>query len=160
VRDLGDARQLDGSRLLNKHAAANVWTSMLRNGRGRLEGGCMVLALAGVLIATLAASPAAVKGKWSGTLTAQRDDGTKREDTALLILDQKDTTITGSVGGGEDDQHPITSGTIDGNKIVIVAVTPNGRELRLDLAVENDEMKGTITSGERKGQVLLKKLKQ
>jgi hypothetical protein len=122
----------------------------------------MILALAGgvLLATTLATAPADVTGKWGGTLVGQGSDGSTREDAALLILTQKENTITGTIGGSETDQHKITKGTIDGDKVVVTAVTPNGREIQLDLVVENDEMKGTITAGERKGQVLVKRLKQ
>lgn len=117
----------------------------------------MVFAVAGLLMA-LVVAPADVKGKWEGKITGHRDDGTTSEDSALLILDQKDTTITGSVGGNESDQHPITSGTIDGNKISLVAKhLQNGREYKIELTVENDEMKGTLTSGDRRGTLLVKK---
>ena len=106
------------------------------------------------------AVPADITGKWAGTLTAQRPDGTTREDSALLILEQKGTDITGTIGGTDADQHPITKGTIDGNKVSIQARTVNGeRELLLELTLDGDEMKGTITSGERKGQVALKRSK-
>lgn len=121
----------------------------------------MVLAVAGLVLTMAAGAPADVKGKWEGKLTSKAEDGTTREDTALLILDQKETTITGTVGGDEADQHPITSGTIDGNKVTLLAKNANnGREYRIELTVENDEMKGTVTSGDRVGQVLLKKRKE
>ena len=122
----------------------------------------MVLAAAAVVMAalTLTASPAAdVKGKWEGTLTAARDDGTTNNDTALLILDQKGDTITGSIGGSESDQHAITKGSVEGNKVVIVA-SPGGREMRLDLTLGDNEMKGTITRGERTAQLHVKKRKE
>jgi hypothetical protein len=120
----------------------------------------MILAVAGLLVALVSASPADVKGKWEGTLTSPRDDGGTKEDTALLILDQKDTTITGTAGGSEDDQHPITSGTIDGNKVVLVVSIGEGRELRLELTLENNELKGTVSSGERRGQIQVRKRKE
>jgi hypothetical protein len=120
----------------------------------------MVLILATVLMATIAAAPVDVKGTWEGKLTALREDGTTHEDTALVILEQKDSTITGTVGGNENDRHPITSGSIDGDRVTLMATTGNGRELKIELTVENDEMKGTITSGERKAQLQLKKRKE
>jgi hypothetical protein len=121
----------------------------------------MVFAVAALLLTLTAGSPADVKGKWDGKVTSQRDDGTTSEDTVLLILDQKGTTITGSVGGDESDRHPITSGSIDGNKVSMVAKNKkNGREYQIELTVENDEMKGTVTSGERRGQLVLKKRKE
>ena len=121
----------------------------------------MILATA-VLLATIAApAPADVKGKWDGTVSATREDGSTSDDTVLLVLDQKDTKISGTIGGSETDQHPITSGSIDGNKVVIVAKhTTNEREFRLELMLENDQLKGTVTSGARKGTVVAKKRKE
>jgi hypothetical protein len=119
----------------------------------------MVLATAGLLL-TLAVAPADVTGKWDGTLTGQREDGSKNEDTALMILEQKDTTITGTVGGSETDQHPITSGKIDGNKITLEAKTASGREFHIELTLENDELKGTIVTGARRAELQLRKRKE
>ena len=116
----------------------------------------MVLALAGVLVAALAAQPATVTGKWGGTLVAQGDDGSKREDKALLILTQKGAAISGTVGADEGDRHAITSGAIEGNKVRIEAALPTGRVIRFDLVLEKDEMKGTISSSGRSGEALLK----
>lgn len=118
----------------------------------------MLFAIA--LSAVLTAAPADVKGKWDGTITAQREDGSTHQDTALLILDQKDSAVTGTVGGNEDDQHPITSGTIDGNKLTILARhKENGREYRLELTVDADDMKGTLSSGQRQAQLVCKRRK-
>jgi hypothetical protein len=120
----------------------------------------MLFAIIGLSL-TLLGSAADVKGKWDGKITGQRPDGTTAEDTALLILDQKGTTITGTVGGNETDQHPITSGTIEGNKVTIQAKNlKNEREIRLELVVDGDAMKGTLTIGERKGQLVAKKRKE
>jgi hypothetical protein len=119
----------------------------------------MVFAIASLLVALVSAAPADVKGKWDGTLTSPREDGGTKEDTALLILDQKDNTITGSVGGSEEHLFPISSGTIDGNKLVLTAKDENGREFRLELTVENDELKGTVASGEMQAKLLAHKRK-
>jgi hypothetical protein len=121
----------------------------------------MVLAVAGVVLALAAGSAADVKGKWDGTITGQRSDGTTNEDSALLILDQKDTTITGTVGENESDQHPITSGTIEGNKVTLLAKhKENGREYRIELTVEGEEMKGVLSQGEFRAQLVVKKRKE
>lgn len=121
----------------------------------------MVLAMAGLLLAIAAAAPVDVKGKWEGTIAGQRSDGTIAEDTALLILEQKDTTITGTVGGSETDQHPIVSGAIDGNKLKLVAERrSDGRQLTLELTADGNEMKGTISVGERRGQIAVKRRKE
>jgi hypothetical protein len=120
----------------------------------------IAIAAALALVAGVAAAPADVSGKWEGKLTMERD-GEQREDSALLILTQKGQTITGTVGGNDSDQHPITSGTIDGDKIVLVAKNANNdREYRIELTVAGDELKGTIASGDRRGQVYAKKRKE
>jgi hypothetical protein len=121
----------------------------------------MMLAVASLVLALATAGVGAdVKGKWEGKLFGERPDGTVNEDTALLILDQKDNTITGSIGGGEDDQHKISSGSIEGNKVTIVARTENGREFKLELTVDGETMKGTIAQGERRGKVEVKRQKK
>ena len=120
----------------------------------------MVLMMA-LMLAAVTAAPADVKGKWDGTVTAQRDDGSASEDTVLLILDQKDATVTGTIGGSESDQHPITSGTIEGSKVTILAKhTTNEREFRLELTLSDEELKGTVFSGTRKAQIVAKKRKE
>jgi hypothetical protein len=121
----------------------------------------MLLAVGGLLLALAAAPAVDVKGKWDGTITGERPDGTKSDDQALLILDQKDTTVTGTVGGSETDQHPITSGTIEGNKLILLAKNANNeREYRIELTIEGDQMTGTLTSGDRRAQIVAKKRKE
>ena len=121
----------------------------------------MFLTVMGLSLALVTGSAADITGKWEGKITGERPDGTKSEDTALLILIQKDSTITGTVGGSETDQHPITSGTIAGNKVTILAKNAkNDREYRVELTVDGDAMKGTLTSGERRGELVVKKRKE
>jgi hypothetical protein len=116
----------------------------------------MILAVAGLLLTLVQAAPAqtaSVTGTWDGTLTGQKEDGSPSTDTALLILVQKDKTITGTVGGNLEDQFPITSGTIDGNKITLVAKKDDGREFNVELTIQNDELTGTVASGPRNGKL-------
>jgi hypothetical protein len=121
----------------------------------------MMLAIATILLSALTVTPADVSGRWEGNLTATRNDGTTHEDTVLLILTQKDGKITGSIGGGENDQHPIATGTIDGDKVVITAKhATNGREYRLELTLQNEELNGTVTAGEMRAQVRTKRRKE
>ena len=121
----------------------------------------MMLAIATILLSVLTGAPADVTGKWEGTLTATSNDGSKHEDTVLLILNQKDSTITGSIGGGENDQHAITTGTIDGDKVVIVVKHPtNGRDYRLELTLQNGELNGTVTRGDQTAEVRTKRRKE
>ena len=120
----------------------------------------MVLVLS-LTAALLTAAPANIKGKWEGTLTSERQDGSTNSDTVLLVLDQKDGTVTGTVGGSETDQHPITAGSVQDDKVVLDAKhLTNGREYHIELTVEQDVMKGTVKSGDRTGQIEVKKRKE
>jgi hypothetical protein len=120
----------------------------------------MLLAIATVLLSVLTAAPADVTGRWEGSLTATANDGTKHDDTVLLILTQKGNAISGTVGESEDDQHPISTGTIEGDKLVLVAKhLTNGREYRLELTLKDDELSGTVTSGEMRAEVRAKRRK-
>ena len=122
----------------------------------------MSLAIATLLLSVLTAVPADVTGKWEGRLTATRNDGSTHEDTVLLILNQKeDGTITGTIGGAENDQHAISTGRIDGEKVVIAAKhATNGREYRLELTLQNEELNGTVTAGEQRAEVRTKRRKE
>ena len=120
----------------------------------------LALIVALLLAGTPSAAPADVTGKWEGTVTVTREDGTQDNDRALIILEQKGGEIMGTIGGGEDDQHPITKGAIEGDKVTIAAThTTNGREFRLELTVNGDEMKGTVETAKRRGEVTLKRRK-
>jgi hypothetical protein len=122
----------------------------------------MFVAMAALIVSLVTGSaPADITGKWDGTINATASDGTPRQDTALLILTQKDKAITGTVGGNENDQHPIVNGSIEGNKVTILAKHQKGdREYKLELTLEGDEMKGKLSSGERTADLALKKRKQ
>jgi hypothetical protein len=120
----------------------------------------MLFAVASLLLTLVQATPANVKGTWEGTLIGFTEDGSPKEDTALLILDQKEATVTGTVGGSQDDQFPITTGTVEGNKITLVAKKDDGREFRVELTLENDQLKGTVASGARTGKLQVRRRKE
>jgi hypothetical protein len=120
----------------------------------------MIFVVASLLLTLVQAGPANVKGTWEGTLTGVGDDGSPKDEPALLILDQKEVTVTGTVGGSQDDQFPITSGTVEGNKLTLVAKKEDGREFRVELTLENDQLKGTVASGQRTMKLQVRKRKE
>src|SRR3954467_6542003 len=68
----------------------------------------------------LAAAPDTdVTGKWSGTFKLTGPGGQTKDTTALLVLKQNGSEITGTVGPHEDEQHAITKGKIAGDKITL-----------------------------------------
>ena len=97
-------------------------------------------------IAIAATADVNVTGKWSGSFSITGPDGSSKESTALLILKQNGTEITGSVGPNEDEQHPIQKGRIDGDKIALEAQDiNNNRVIKFDLLMVEDRIKGEAT---------------
>jgi hypothetical protein len=120
----------------------------------------MLLAIAALCLSVLTGAAADVTGTWEGKITAERPDGTTADDAALLILQQKGSTVSGTVGGSETDRHPITSGTIEGNKLTLQAKNANNeRTYKVELTISGDEMKGTLTSGDRVASLAVKRKK-
>lgn len=119
----------------------------------------MLIAVASLLLASSLAVQADVTGKWDGTIKSTRSDGTESEDTVLMILEQKDATVTGTVGGNDSDQHKITSGSVEGSTLKLVAVSESGREYRVELKIEGDEMTGIVTSGDRRADLRVRRRK-
>ena len=78
-----------------------------------------VLACILLLAAALTAYDVNVTGKWTGSFNMTAPDGETHDSTALLILKQEGTNITGSVGPNEGEQYTIKKGTIEGSKITI-----------------------------------------
>ena len=122
----------------------------------------MGFAVAALALALTVSAPADVTGRWEGKISGTRPDGTTAEDTALLILEQKGTDVTGTVGGNDSDRHQITKATVDGNKLSIVAKNRNNeREIKVEVTVDGEDMKGTLILGpERKAELVAKRVKR
>ena len=96
----------------------------------------MLAALAGVAMADVD-----VTGKWSGTFNATNPDGESKESTALLVLKQSGTEITGTVGPNADEQFAIQKGKIEGNKITLEA-DHDGSTMTFNLVLAADRITG------------------
>src|SRR5215208_7178309 len=78
----------------------------------------IVLAVLGAL--ALAAAPDTnVTGNWSGTFVMIDPGGETKDSTALLVLKQTGSEISGTVGPNADERHVISKGKIEGDKITI-----------------------------------------
>jgi hypothetical protein len=93
-----------------------------------------------------------VTGNWTGTFTPV--DG--NEGTALLKLKQTGTAISGSVGPGEEEQHTITKGKIEGNKVTL-EVAEDGHQMVFTLVLSEDNLKGDVNAS-HDGQTMKAKL--
>lgn len=92
-------------------------------------------------LAGLAMADTNVTGKWSGSFNVTRGDGDSKDSTALLVLKQNGAEITGSVGPNEDEQFPIQTGKIEGDKITLVA-EHDGHTIKFDLVLAADRITG------------------
>jgi hypothetical protein len=106
-----------------------------------------LLALAGGLFADTN-----LTGNWTGTFTPV--DG--NEGSALLKLKQTGTAITGSVGPNEGEQHDITKGKIEGNKVTL-EVADEGHQMVFTLVLAEDTLKGDVNAS-HDGQTMKAKL--
>lgn len=85
-------------------------------------------------LASVAMADVNVTGKWSGSFNITRGDGDSKDSTAVLMLKQTGTDITGSAGPNEDEQFPIRKGTIEGDKITL-EVDHDGSTIRFALVL-------------------------
>jgi hypothetical protein len=101
------------------------------------------------LMTALAVWAADVTGKWSGSFEPIGAEGQGDTGTALLVLTQKGTEITGTVGPDEGQRFDIQKGSIEGDKITL-AVENEGRSMRFALVLDGDHIKGeaTMTQGD------------
>jgi hypothetical protein len=97
-----------------------------------------------LLLSSTLIRAADVTGSWSGPIETTRD-GETRSSTALLILKQEGTKVTGTIGPNEDNRTDISMGSIEGSDVKLEAVVA-GPELRvtLNLKLEGDKLAGEL----------------
>jgi hypothetical protein len=115
------------------------------------------LAACALLLATLAPAATAqtagsFTGKWEGTFTLQRPDGTEGEPNRVVFtLTQKGKVLTGTAGPA-NQQWEIAKGVVNAGKATFELQQPNGPLFKFALAIVKDRLQGEMT-GERDGQV-------
>jgi ketosteroid isomerase-like protein len=97
-----------------------------------------------------------VSGKWSGSFDMTAPDGSIQHDTAVLILKQDGSAVTGSVGQSEDKQTEITDGKADGPQIQFTMDTHRGMSMIFHLRMESDHLKGDADGETPGGKVSAK----
>src|SRR5262245_58832581 len=75
---------------------------------------CVLIACA---LALAAAPESNVTGKWTGSFKIV--EGQSKDSPALLVLKQTGAEITGTVGPNDEEQHTITKGKIEDDKITL-----------------------------------------
>jgi len=115
----------------------------------RLIALALVLA---ALVPTLAAQTAApFTGRWEGTFTRQRPDGTESKDNVVFNLTQKGAVLTGTVGPA-DEQLAIAKAAVKAGKATFEVQAPNGQLFKFALSVVKGRLQGDMT-GEQNGVV-------
>ena len=116
----------------------------------RLLAFALVLA---VLAPSLAAQATpSFTGKWEGTFTIQRPDGTSgTPDTAVFNLTQKGKVLTGT-SGPPDQQWAIAKGAVNAGKATFEVQQPNGPLFKFALTIVKGRLQGDMTA-ERDGVV-------
>jgi hypothetical protein len=94
-----------------------------------------------ITLAGLALADTNVTGKWSGSFNTAGPNGETKESTALLMLKQNGTDITGTVGPNEDEQFPIQKGKIEGDKITL-QVDHDGHAMTFSLVLASERITG------------------
>src|SRR5262245_13516128 len=98
-----------------------------------------VIGLALLLAATLLAAEG-LTGKWSGSFIINMD-GQTENDVAYMVLTQKGTELTGTVGPNADKQWEILKGKVEGDKITF-EVQADGPLVKFELTLADGHLKG------------------
>jgi len=115
------------------------------------------LAAFALVLAVLAPSVAAqttdsFTGKWEGTFTLQRPDGTAADPRpAVFNLTHKGKELTGTAGPA-DKQWKIEKGEVSAGKATFQVQEPNGPLFKFALTIVKGRLQGDMT-GERDGVV-------
>jgi hypothetical protein len=89
--------------------------------------------------ALTAAADVNVTGNWTGTF--QEVAPGDQTHSALLVLKQDGSGITGSVGPDENERYQIRKGTIEGNKITL-EIAEDEHSIVFELVLDGDRIYG------------------
>ena len=98
-----------------------------------------------------AQTAASFTGKWEGTFTRERPDGTEDKNDVVFNLTQKGKALTGSAGPTKE-QWEIAKGAVNDGKATFEVQQPNGPLFKFTLTIVKGRLQGEMT-GERDGVV-------
>jgi len=102
-----------------------------------------------VFVLLLASLPLAAQatpsfsGTWFGEVVIHTPDGKAVHDTAVLVIEQHGSAVTGTLGRTIDQQGPFTDGHIDGKQLRLHIAAMGGMDFVLNR--ENSGIDGTAT---------------
>lgn len=98
------------------------------------------------------AQTASFTGKWEGTFTMQRPDGTEGDsDPVVFNLKQDGEKLTGTAGP-PSQQWDIAKGAVSAGKATFEVQQPDGPLFKFTLTIVKERLQGEMT-GERDGVV-------
>ena len=109
------------------------------------------LVLAALAPAVAAQTAASFTGKWEGTFTRQRPDGTEDTNKVVFDMTQKGKELTGTAGP-PDQQWKIEKGAVNAGKATFEVQQPDGPLFKFTLTIVKERLQGEMT-GERDGVV-------
>ena len=112
----------------------------------------IALALLSLSAPATAQTSASFTGKWEGTVTLQRPDGTPAEPRPFVFdLTQTGKELTGTAGPA-DQQEKIDKGVVADGKATFQVQVPGGTLFKFSLSIVKDRLQGDMT-GERDGEI-------
>ena len=110
-----------------------------------------------LVIASLAPTAAQTKdifdGKWEGTFTLARPDGTEAKPANIIFnITQKGKEISGTAGPA-DQQEKIVNGVADGTKATFDVQMPQGPPFKFSLSLVKGRLQGEMTRETSDGTV-------
>ena len=111
----------------------------------------LALVLAALAPSVAAQTAGSFTGKWEGTFTRERPDGTQDTNKVVFDLTQKGKELTGTAGPPEQ-QWPIEKGAVDAGKASFQVQQPNGPLFKFTLSIVKGRLQGDMV-GERDGVV-------
>lgn len=110
------------------------------------------LVLTALAPAVSAQKAASFTGKWEGTFTMQRPDGTEGNTNPVVFnMTQKGKELTGT-GGPADKQWKIEKGAVAAGKATFDVQQPDGPLFKFTLTIVKGRLQGEM-AGERDGVV-------
>lgn len=109
------------------------------------------LLLAALVPGVAAQTAASFTGKWEGTFSRQRPDGTEDTDAVVFELTQKGKALTGTAGPPEQ-QWKIEKGAVNAGTATFEVQQPNGPLFKFTLTIVKGRLQGEM-AGERDGVV-------
>lgn len=109
------------------------------------------LVLTALAPAVAAQTSASFTGKWEGTFTRERPDGTEDSNPVVFNLTQKGKGLTGTAGPAHQ-QWKVEKGAVNAGKATFEVQQPNGPLFKFTLSIVKGRLQGDMT-GERDGVV-------